>query len=421
MTTPFDTTEFCDDFISYQEQFGTKQNELDTAFSPFSGDTDSTAVYHNNHTQLTGNCSKDESSDIFNSNLDTKQELWNSNKSLDDKSDESFDDFDSSVAGNSKKINKKSGGKKQTDLQVLLASVDKKYIPEGFFDPNLSEENRKKMIKMIRNRAAAQNSRDKKKMYMNELEDVKNKLQSDNQHLMTQNTYLVQELKKYEAMYMGLAHEYEVYKQCTQTCAHCGKAPVIAAQIPKQGDKSQLTRGTQSPKIARGMARGKVFTFVFTILSVILMISVPYTIGGNFGPGIGKTAKPTNFLFEITDALSRGFGFEHQKSVVDQLTQVDHDQEEIITLKSFCEGKEFDNLVSNILPENIKTTLSKNKTLHDQIISPLNFVFIDQNFKMADSAFFCPCGFEYISHNTDKLPKVFSEIERADTTEVLSN
>ena len=61
---------------------------------------------------------------------------------------------------------------------------------------NGETKNKKKVLQMIRNRISAQTSRDRKKAYLYQLEEVKNKMSGDNNVLKQQNISLLQELSK---------------------------------------------------------------------------------------------------------------------------------------------------------------------------------------------------------------------------------
>jgi len=68
-----------------------------------------------------------------------------------------------SVLDDSKKIKKR---RRFKNPEEFLKDIDPKFIPEEIYDPKLSMEEKKKLIRKIRNRASAQKSRDVKGTYV---------------------------------------------------------------------------------------------------------------------------------------------------------------------------------------------------------------------------------------------------------------
>jgi len=60
---------------------------------------------------------------------------------------------------------------KITEEHVLSGEIPAKYIPEGFTEATMDEKEKKRILQMIRNRVAAQHSRDKKKYHVQHLEE----------------------------------------------------------------------------------------------------------------------------------------------------------------------------------------------------------------------------------------------------------
>lgn len=116
-----------------------------------------------------------------------------------------------SVSTNSKKIQKRNKEEKKVkakhELEQLLATTAKKYIPEGIDDPNLDDKTKRKMVQMVKNRVAAQKTRDKRKNYMSELEEVKARLDEANRQLNERNSLLEQRVRELESSQARLMAE----------------------------------------------------------------------------------------------------------------------------------------------------------------------------------------------------------------------
>lgn len=107
--------------------------------------------------------------------------------------------------------------------EEFLQNVDFRLIPEGFGDPAIDHKTQKKMLKMIKNRVSAQNSRDKKKVQMLELEDKNNAYAEENRMLHQERNILLEKLEKLEADYALLRKENESMRHSSINMAYkCG-------------------------------------------------------------------------------------------------------------------------------------------------------------------------------------------------------
>lgn len=120
----------------------------------------------------------------------------------------------------------------------FINTVDFNLIPEGFGDPAIDHKTQKKMLKMIKNRVSAQNSRDKKKVYMQQLEEMNQAYVEENSMLQQEKNLLLEKLEKLEADYALLLKENEAMKhgainmnlQCgngINSNLQCGPTPTI--------------------------------------------------------------------------------------------------------------------------------------------------------------------------------------------------
>ena len=201
------------------------------------------------------------------------------------------DDSETCISDKTKRIKKtrdqaKQRTKAKLDAKSILGNIDPKYIPEGFDNPNLDEATRKKMIQMVRNRVSAQQSRDKKKMHLQELETQIQRLSHDKQLLVQRNNEINNKLKALEISYAQLAHENQELKKIAGACPNCGHSQVMSPSVdyPSTDDRESIP---SSPRFSRGSSpyRGGFFNFAMTfatILSVVLMVFLGNGIGGTF-------------------------------------------------------------------------------------------------------------------------------------------
>ncbi len=203
------------------------------------------------------------------------------------------DDFNSpeepepKIHKNSKKIQKKDKTKekapkgkqkRQQATELLLKTVDKRLIPEGFYDPNLDNKTRKKMIQMIRNRVSAQTSRDKKKAYMAQVEENKKELENENIKLAHENSYLLERVKTLEAENAALKRGSDSY------CSKCGFTleNEMPNSNPETEDSSLEQSNVSSPTLRRGSSRRGFFGFsmAFAAIFCVLLFMNGGSIGG---------------------------------------------------------------------------------------------------------------------------------------------
>lgn len=117
------------------------------------------------------------------------------------------------LCSNSKKIQKRNQAKERTrkkqEIAELLSKTAKKYIPEGIEDPNLDIKSKRRLVQIVKNRISAQRTRDHRKRYINELEEVKARLAEANHELLERNRMLEERLKAMEDSHSKLRAENE--------------------------------------------------------------------------------------------------------------------------------------------------------------------------------------------------------------------
>mmetsp|Transcript_33025 Transcript_33025/g.29932 ORF Transcript_33025/g.29932 Transcript_33025/m.29932 type:complete len:87 (-) Transcript_33025:1231-1491(-) len=78
---------------------------------------------------------------------------------------------------------------------------------------------------MIRNRISAQNSRDRKKAYLSQLENIKEHLAEENKKMNQENSHLLEEIKKLEEAHARAVQENEELKKSLNfVCNFCGRS-----------------------------------------------------------------------------------------------------------------------------------------------------------------------------------------------------
>lgn len=236
----------------------------------------------------------------------------------------------------SKKINKRDKSQvrfksKKKDDEEFLASVDPKYIPDEFYDPKLSAGARKKMLIKIRNRAAAQTSRDKKKAYVNQLEDAKNQIIQENKQLKEENRELTSGWGKMEEEIHMLRNELQAYKMREQemTCMHCGRKQVEEENLMPNYNNNTSTENSSgglesplsSPLLTRCSPKGGsnkgFYFFMFAFAAIVMTVFTLQVYGGaqtGLVPSFDLPKIATNLL--MTDSSSNSAQDEKEKDLL---------------------------------------------------------------------------------------------------------
>jgi hypothetical protein len=135
---------------------------------------------------------------------------------------------------NNRKEHRRRRTKKQDVSRIIVkeeAGTEVK-LEEGLIQvkcEEIGEQGQKKMVQMIRNRISAQNSRDRRKMHMQSLEEGKDVLAQENQRLWSEKTSLLKEVLKLEQSNNKLMAEREKLlkkkkkKSEKLTCVTCSK------------------------------------------------------------------------------------------------------------------------------------------------------------------------------------------------------
>jgi len=199
------------------------------------------------------------------------------------------------------------------EASPALSSVNSKYIPDGFDNPDLDDKSKRKMVQMIRNRISAQNSRDRKKAYMVQLEEAKNVLAEENNKLNAEKGVLLKQLKKLEKTQRKLQHENQGLKKCwEENCQKCGQNKgfhVMEEEHEEEKDQNNTTtlskildKFTQPimNKLPEGQkAYNKKTMTLATIISIVMVMNLVQQSPALLQGGAGKTKSAASSIGQV--------------------------------------------------------------------------------------------------------------------------
>lgn len=127
------------------------------------------------------------------------------------------------ICKKSKRISKRAVAKERTktkqEVQSIFKNTDTKKALEELDDMNLDEQSKKKQKQMMRNRISAQNSRDRKKAYAQQLEQINEQLVEENSNLRREKQVLLEEISQLKYSESQLLNENQTLK--SSMCANC--------------------------------------------------------------------------------------------------------------------------------------------------------------------------------------------------------
>jgi len=105
----------------------------------------------------------------------------------------------------------------------LASPTSSRYTLDGFGELPVEGKSKKKMVQMIRNRISAQNSRDRKKKYVVQLEQVKNQLFEENSSLKKDTMQLQNEINRLKEIQNRMMKENEMMRENKKVlnCENC--------------------------------------------------------------------------------------------------------------------------------------------------------------------------------------------------------
>lgn len=189
-------------------------------------------------------------------------------------SPESFEvkiESDDKLVSRTKRILKREKAKQRIKIKqegnLSVTCANSTTASEVVNNPDLDDKTKKKMIQMIRNRISAQSSRDRKKVYMLQLEDAQNQLMDENSKLNFEKEVLLKELRKLEETQKKLIDENEGLKR------NKGQNNGLAYQFNKDGDSN-------SDDVTEEDSEGEEFSNMFKTI-----------VGSGFGKMTGSNKK----------------------------------------------------------------------------------------------------------------------------------
>lgn len=162
------------------------------------------------------------------------------------------------------------------DHEDLFHGISMQQIPEEFHSANMDEKSRKKMLQMIRNRISAQNSRDRRKHLIETLENQKQLLTEENNHLKQRVRYL-------EDLTSSLQKELNEYKKTGEKSSYAEvnhiesprhefiEDPILnpfELQSSNPSTEIQELSGNDSPMLRRSLRSGGFMKFSLALLTI---------------------------------------------------------------------------------------------------------------------------------------------------------
>jgi len=168
--------------------------------------------------------------------------------------------------------------KTKMDLPIVT-KIESDVNIEEFDNLDTDSKTKKKMIQMIRNRISAQNSRDRKKAYLSQLEDAKNQLYTETLKASQEKNYLMNEINKMKEQNAKLLKENHKLKKIEDLdCGNCHQGFRPNDQEIQNQTIEELTQNiinSSDSKTSNMLAKNKGLfknTFSFALsLSIILL------------------------------------------------------------------------------------------------------------------------------------------------------
>ena len=191
------------------------------------------------------------------------------------------------LVGRSKRIQKRTEAKERTkvkqEAKAFFEGIDTKFLPEGYDDPNLDERSKKKMIQMVRNRISAQNSRDRRKNRLEQLEEINSQLNKDISVLNQEKNGLIQQLNNLQNSNNLLFQENQSLKNSSM-CSSCGRSQNGGESTSQNDEETALFTsddsgpegfsGLASPTLSRFASSGKGFLGFFAFAAVVSCVVI---------------------------------------------------------------------------------------------------------------------------------------------------
>lgn len=160
-------------------------------------------------------------------------------------------------------------GSKLNIQSKKITKAEKSLSPENLSDGSKESKEQKKADQVIRNRMSAQISRDKKKVYLQQLE-------GENQYLKQERIFMVEKIQRLETAYVQILKENEVLKSNGGfICQNCGCTATefkntMENAMPVVQDESAIS----SPVLQRDGNKKGFFGFSYAFTTLLCLVFV---------------------------------------------------------------------------------------------------------------------------------------------------
>ena len=238
---------------------------------------------------------------------------------------EGEEDEQNAIMPQTKKIHKRDKAKliakTKQETAFLLSNAASKYIPPKFDDPVVDLKTKRRMIQLVKNRVAAQKTRDTRKLRFANIQEEKERVDEENRRLNEQNASLLAKIRELEEAQKRLLTENEILKKSKGIESNISIESVLGKSPEREPQESQgtfeddnLFRELQSPLIlsrrSSGVSRASrnsniCFTKFFALTIIIASFySLRMTKIHPIKPSRGRLAEQnTKYLELLTKAI----------------------------------------------------------------------------------------------------------------------
>ena len=177
--------------------------------------------------------------------------------------EEGEEDEQSKLMPQTKRISKRDKAKliakTKQETAFLLSNAASKYIPPKFDDPVVDLKTKRRMIQLVKNRVAAQKTRDARKSRFVNIQQEKERVDEENRRLNEQNTSLLAKIRELEEAQKRLLTENEVLKRSNGTEINFLQSVLRKSperQVQESFEDDNLFRELHSPLILSRRSSG---------------------------------------------------------------------------------------------------------------------------------------------------------------------
>jgi len=329
---------FSENFLNYDDIQVDFDKFADTDFSLTSPTSESTTVYAQTHSPPLQNdyyAINTQQAEVYqyDQGYSSPQDYSTGNGEITPLVDKS--PSEDKLVSKSKRIQKRTEAKERTkvkqEAKAFFEGIDSKFLPEGYDDPNLDEKSRKKMIQMVRNRISAQNSRDRRKNRLEQLEEINSQLNKDIKTLTQEKNGLIQEINSLQNSNNMLFQENQNLKS-GNLCSSCGRSQSGGESTTQNDEEAVIFNsddgivdgfsGLGSPTLSRFASSGKGFLGFFAFAAVVSCVVIMGVQNGgqmDFNGnrlGGGRILDQNGDLTDVRDINLNRLQFDYSKSLI---------------------------------------------------------------------------------------------------------